>query len=337
MDRNRLRSILLLLFALPSLAAFSQYDSLAYFFDKDLAPCERSRAAYVGFGVKQNGLIHFTNYTHPGGLPVMEGDFTDSTLAVKDGHFIYYDASGNEESSGRYAANVKQGYWITQRNGRITDSAFYQKGNELLTVSLTYHSSGRLATRLVINNQQDKKEFTHWYEDGTPQSMSVWVGGTGDRTNYNEDGTVYSIDTYEKGRIVSSRYYRKDGTEMDAKEVKQVQKQAAGGLRQKMDQMKAKAEETQPSFPGGSAGLRSFFEKNLQFPQSFLNQVQPGETITISFSLKETGYPYDVKVLNFENFDLQRAVTLVVEKMPKWNMKGHKNFGPINYTLTIHR
>ncbi|SRR5260221_13188210 len=79
---------------LTATIVFSQKDSIAYFFDKDFNSCKQENLIYIGFGVKENRMIKFTNYIGATGMLVMEGYFTDSTLAVKQGLFTYYDDSG---------------------------------------------------------------------------------------------------------------------------------------------------------------------------------------------------------------------------------------------------
>jgi len=69
----------------------AQHDSLIYLFDKNFNVCAPENIFYTGIGIKENGRIHFLNYIDSTGVLTIEGFFTDSTLATREGYFIYYD------------------------------------------------------------------------------------------------------------------------------------------------------------------------------------------------------------------------------------------------------
>src|SRR5260221_14708483 len=94
MKATAFRFFLLALSIEYSSTAFCQSDSLIYFFDKDYNYCKKDDLIYIGFGIKENGKIKFISYVNLTGIPTIEGYYTDSTLAIKDGSFTFYDSLG---------------------------------------------------------------------------------------------------------------------------------------------------------------------------------------------------------------------------------------------------
>jgi antitoxin component YwqK of YwqJK toxin-antitoxin module len=328
------------LFLLKTSMASCQTDSLVYFFDKDYNFCKAESLVYVGIGIKEKGMIKFSNYINATGILVSEGYFTDSTLAVKEGVFIFYDSLGYKVSEGGFYKNKEEGPWLEWKQSRLndtiyklSDSSYYENGHLISRVSFQYHSNDRLSSRNFQDYQKKIKDISMWDDKGTLTSKVFWIDGTGDQTFYYENGNIKSISHSQKGKHTSTKQYNEDGSEMSKQELKKREEDFAN----RMKEIRQTAEKNQPRFPGGSAGFISYLEHHIKFPESFLNQIQPGEKIKISFRLNQDGFAYDIEVLEFENYDLQQAVANAFKNMPAWNMNGHKKFGPITYMLNVSR
>lgn len=77
--------------------------------------------------------------------------------------------------------------------------------------------------------------------------------------------------------------------------------------------------EVYPSFPGGSKGLQSYFDKNLQYPADASNDGVEG-TVNILFTVDETGKLSNAHVSgNKLGYGLDEEALRVVNSMPAWN------------------
>ncbi|MEO8406609.1 MAG: hypothetical protein ABI480_18500 [Chitinophagaceae bacterium] len=328
------RLLLIAVVSSPGISSYSQSDTLFYFFDKDGNTSPSKTAAYVGFGIREKGQIRFTNYTVPEGLPVMEGYFTDSTLAVKNGYYKSFDPPGYIEEEGVYKKNSKEDYWLHwNKNGQVEDSDFYQHGNLLLNIALVYNNFGVTVNRIATNDVQAKKEFTDWYDNGELKMATTWIDGDGEGYHYYNDGKLEGVDTYEKGKITKSVYYKKDGTLMTADETATIKRQELDKANRRFEEMQ-QASVKEPSFPGGNDGFWAFLNENMRIPSSIFNHL-PDRSIKLSFMLNKEGHAEDIKIINNGSYDIRSSVVDVLSKMPNWNMKGLKSYGPLTYIFKL--
>ena len=336
------RSLVLASALLLTSLCYCQKDSMVYFFDKDYASCKKEDLKYVGFGVKEKGGIKFTCFVGATGVLTTEGFFSDSTLAVKQGLFRYYDDAGYKISEGRYKDNKEDGVWLGWHHGDanfndssyyLNDSSYFENGETVTQVSFNYYANGVLLSRYFSDYRKKIKDITTWNEQGQIRSKAFWANDTGDETWFYPNGNIYSVTISKKGKVISKKYFNVDGQEMTRTEVKNADR----NFENQLQNLKKEAQESQPYFPGGAAGFRSYMEKHVQFPPDFLRQLPLGETVRISFKLNQSGFAYDIKVLEFQNFDLQNAIINAFKYMPAWDMKGRKDFGPIVYALTVSR
>jgi antitoxin component YwqK of YwqJK toxin-antitoxin module len=333
---NLITSRLLLIAVLSSLtiSSFSQSDTLFYFFDKSGKSCKSKNAAYVGFGIKEDGQIRFANYIVPEGLPVMEGRFTDSTLEIKNGHFKSYDPPGYLTEEGAYKKNSKEGYWIRwNKNGQVEDSEFYQHGNLLLSIKSWYNDYGVRTGRLAKNDVQGKKEQTNWYDNGNLKLASTTIQEEGESAHYDEDGALTSVDTYEKGQITASKYYKKDGTQLTDEEVALMKKDAQAKLDEQLRQIEREAF-NKPTFPGGQDAFWGYVNENIRIPSSVFDHL-PDRTVRVSFMLNKNGQAEDIQFVDNGSSDIRRTFVDVLNKMPRWDMKGHQSYGPLKYIFNL--
>ncbi|RYF83317.1 MAG: hypothetical protein EON98_10420 [Chitinophagaceae bacterium] len=140
--------------------------------------------------------------------------------------------------------------------------------------------------------------------------------------NYHSNGNLASTTEFdEKGKPVATRYFNIDGAELNKKQFDNL-----------LAKQKAEAEINNPQFPSGPEGLNSFIKNN------FIKTVQAGSKgysgeIKVEFYLDEKG-----RVVNFRTTELSdplvdNSLKMLFNKMPSWNMKGHKTWGPVYYTI----
>lgn len=280
------------------------------------------------------------NYIDSTNVLTIDGFFTDSTLATRDGYFTYYDNLGLKLLEGNFHNNREDGLWLTWDGQRIkdttlkiSDSSYYNNGELVSQVSLRYHSNGKLFSRNFNDSRKKIKEIMTWDNNGNLQTNGLWVNGEGDDTRYYKNGKPKTITHFTKNNKSSSKEFAEDGHEKTKAELKAEQQK----IEEEMNSMMANAKKNIPYFPGGAAGFKSYLERRTKFPNSFLQQMSPGEKITISFHLNQDGFAYDIRTLDFQNSELQEAIENAFKNMPAWDMKGFKKFGPLTYVLNVSR
>jgi len=265
-------------FLLSATLAVAQTDSLVYFFDENYNSCKKEELKYIGFGIKQNGVIKFTCFVGQTGILTTQGYFIDSTLAVKQGLFTYYDDSGYKISEGTYENNNEDGVWLGWHHGDLqfndssyylNDSSYFENGDRVTQVSFNYHTNGIISSRYFSDYPKKIKDITTWGEDGQLRSKAFWINNTGDEKWFYPNGNIYSVSYSKKGQIISTKYYHEDGSEMTTKEFRAKEDK----MKKELQQMQSTVQEAQPYFPGGAAGFRSYMEHHVQFPADFLKQL----------------------------------------------------------------
>jgi periplasmic protein TonB len=73
-----------------------------------------------------------------------------------------------------------------------------------------------------------------------------------------------------------------------------------------------------PSFPGGELALKSFLERNIQYPEEAINDGVEG-TIKVAFEINEKGELSAIKILNKIGAGCDEEAKRVLKMMPKWN------------------
>jgi TonB family protein len=76
--------------------------------------------------------------------------------------------------------------------------------------------------------------------------------------------------------------------------------------------------EVYPAFPGGSKGLQNFFNDNLQYPETAMNDGVDGK-VDIMFTVDENGKLSNPQVMGDKlGYGLDEEALRVINKMPAW-------------------
>jgi antitoxin component YwqK of YwqJK toxin-antitoxin module len=256
------RYIFVLTVVLSSGYCFSQNDTVTYYLDQNQRLCVKEKAVYVAKGAYENEKFKLSYFEFATGKLVSEIRYTDLTLAVKDGLFAEYDEEGHVLTKGIYVNNKEEGCWLRWNRGHLIDSIIFENGMSVFSLSFSYNQDEILESRILNDSRTKTLEITSYDVDGNLSRNTKWIGGTGDQIYYYPNGQVKTIEKYKDKKIVSIEHYLPDGTKISEKEFKKQQEKIMADFRKQM-------EEKSPSFPGGNAGFRSFFEKNFRTPQSF--------------------------------------------------------------------
>ncbi len=96
------------------------------------------------------------------------------------------------------------------------------------------------------------------------------------------------------------------------------------------------AVEQDPQFPGGTAALYDFLQKNLVYPPIAAENGVQG-TVTVRFVVKKDGSVGEAKILRSKDPELDKEALRVVKKLPKF-IPGKMNGYAVNvwFTLPVH-
>lgn len=309
-----------------------QSNNLLYYFDNDMNITADSSASYLGYGVREKGKIRFSTFHLPDNMIVMKGYFTDSTLAVKDGLFTYYDSLGFATSEGIYKDDLEEGYWLIWKD-RLSDSVYYEKGVKVNQVKLTYHPGTELlASRTFMVYKAMTSEILQWDTTGRLISKAIWMKGDGETYTYHPNGKIKEIKRTPAGEKPSSFYFNETGEDI----TKQVRKDKS---KDEPDFSGWPNGGDKPVYPGGREEFFDFIKRNLkftatQFAVSSYGRSSSSVFITISFMLDKSGNAKNVEVKGVVP-DMAGEVASLIGRMPSWKMNGLKSYGPINISLNI--
>ena len=185
---------------------------------------------------------------------------------------------------------------------------------------------GILTSRILNDSKTKISEVTAFDDEGKLVRFAKWINGNGDQVYFDPSGAVKSIEKYENNKMVSTKYYNPDGSEISENKSKKKEEKTAISI----DQVVRGA----PSYPGGSAGFESFFRRNFKPPPSLGREVF-SEVVTVTFSLDKAGFANNIRVSGASNRDIEIEVMTVFRRMAAWNMNGYQSFGPITYTISL--
>lgn len=310
--------------------SFCQKDSVTMYFDTNGDLCEKANAFYIAKGVRDNNGVRLSFFIILTNTRVMESGYTDTTLSVKNGHFVLYEDDGVRLiKKGHYTDNKEDGYWLSWKD-RLTDSTYYEQGVAIRKVSFTYHGeSGKIASRTVDDTRNNKGETLCWDTSGLLVSKTLRINSDEETHFYYTNGKIKEIERRPFGQQPSSKYYSQSGKDITKQILKEKEQNEeilsdwpTGG--------------DKPAFPGGRKEFFDFIFRNLKFSPGYTNTVYVGRStmINISFMLDHAGNAKDITVKGVVH-DMEVEVISLIRRMPSWKMNGLKSYGPIRFSINI--
>jgi antitoxin component YwqK of YwqJK toxin-antitoxin module len=162
--------LLLSVILLNHLSSFSQAKYL-YYFDNDINLVKKSKAVFDGIGVYNNGVLELKITDAKSNHLLLIQHFTDSSLQVSNGLFVtYYPYSDylpmKKEWEGNYLLGQKDGAWRKWNlNGKILDSAYFEKGDQVFDIQYTYDTDGKLMLQTIRNSSNPEKVTTVYIDE----------------------------------------------------------------------------------------------------------------------------------------------------------------------------
>lgn len=315
-----------------SISVFSQETKIFnYYFDNNLNFTDESKAIYTGIGTPLQGLIRMECRNKLNKL-VLLAWFTDSTLITNQGLFQSFFENGNKEVEGNYNNGKEDGIWKKWDNvGYIIDSSIYKSGTIVFKSTYEYYENHIMSNHYLEDNLNNMKQNYLYDTTGTITKEEKIDKELAYSKEYKE-GKLITYTAYKNGNIIGQNRYKPDGSVMTKKDFYEAEKQSA----KKIEIMQKEFEKNLPEYPGGSNGFNNYIEKRLIYNGSLKDDIRVIQQIKFSFMLNEQGHPYDIKMLDFTNADLDALFRNILEHMPAWKMKGLKQYGPVIKAFKIH-
>ena len=260
----------------------------------------------------------------------MTGYYLANYLQRENGLFEYYFPDGTLRQKGHYHEGARTSVWRTwDENGRLIDSVFFDNGIPKMSTRY-YYNLNDILTGYSYNDPENKKKIhISYYEDGTINNQSEFIGKSGQFKRYSPDGKLVEIAVFDDNGIRAlHRYFREDGTEISEKTYMKEQQK-------RLDEMIIKLKASRPEFKGGGFSFAAFVQRSLKLPDNFKNIYHNMESIRFSFTLDEKGRAENLKLISPFDIGLEKAIDNMLRVMPSWDMKGLKSYGPITQTINL--
>lgn len=270
----------------------------------------------------------------------MTGAFRDPKLEEKTGQFVYFYASGQQSSAGKYIDGKKDGVWIDWHpNDQKEAEGVYQNGEregkwlfwntagriisegEYIKGKFTgrwenLHDNGKVSSTGNYVDGKAEGKWEGWYANGQPDYVAIYKSGKlhGSGTWYYRNGRKSAEEVYQDGEKISGTYWDLLGNDVTGK----VKEQAM------------------PEYPhGGIAGLMKYFRSELVYPKKARRKGIEGR-VKVRFVVGMDGNIIDPVVTESVDPLLDEEAVRVISGMPKW-IPGIQHNRPVQvyYTLPV--
>ncbi len=175
-----------------------------YYFDKDFNVASKSKAVFLGKGLKEDGLLRLDYFVAGRNGMLMSEHFTDSTLQVLNGQSVVYHADGKISKKGNYVNNKKEGIWQSWDTlGLKTDSLFYMNDRPYTTANFGYNKMHKMDYSSITDSLADTLQVVAYNEKGELSSHVFFKGNKG------------TLTTYEAGKATVENLYTRQESEAD--------------------------------------------------------------------------------------------------------------------------
>lgn len=186
-----MKFFLVSILSFASLFAISQSKVFVYYFDGELNPVQKEKAAITGRGIKtEKGItVNFSNNQTKKVFNI--SDYSDSTLSVLNGKNIDYYENGKVKRSETYNNNVLNGATIKWDSaGLLIDSIIYANDKMQSKTRYEYDFSGKMSRRIFTDSVKNTYTDIFFGVSGKKTSEVNFTGNKGVWKYYNTDGSV---------------------------------------------------------------------------------------------------------------------------------------------------
>lgn len=180
-----------------------------FFYSENGKPISEESYMYDKGIKKKNGLFRFFNKE---GVLIDEVNYKDDLF---DGQGkLFYD-NGNLKQIANYKKGESVGMVTIYKENKpnVLDGTGKLKNNNVIGEWTYYHEDGK-TIETKGSYDDNGKQIGLWqsfYKNGKVKAQSTYVNGKreGERTLFNEDGTVSKTEQYSKGELVSDQKSKK--------------------------------------------------------------------------------------------------------------------------------
>lgn len=182
---------ILILTLITSLSASSQSKVFVYYFDAELNPAAKEKAAITGRGVKTETGVTVSFLNNQTKKVFNVSGYSDSSLSILHGKNIDYYDNGKVKRSETFSNNVLNGPAIKyDSTGLLIDSIIYDNEKMLNKTRYEYDFSGKMNRKTFTDSV--KNIYTDIFLGATGKKTSEvnFTGNKGVWKYYNTDGSV---------------------------------------------------------------------------------------------------------------------------------------------------
>ena len=163
----------------------------------------------VSEGTKKFGKFYF-EYTNLYDQVISEGHYHGDH---KEDQWKYYSDYGLPTVVENYNkdGNLEGEYLDYHLNGKLSARYNYKDG-ERDGYYVTYHKNGEKASEGWYVEGREESFYNSYYSNGKPSVSAYYLNDelNGERKNYNPDGSLYKIETFDEGVLTDMAFYYED-------------------------------------------------------------------------------------------------------------------------------
>ena len=324
-------SILLVLFLLKTSISISQSDTLWVGYNEYLEHVTDTSIKFFGGYLKSGKGWEMILKNLQKTIILMRGYYSDSTFTNKNGRFEYFYDNGSPKANEFYELNKPVGIWVKwDENSMPIDSSIYENGELKTEIEYGYTNKDLIIMYSFDDKKNKRSLLKYYFTDGKIKNETELLNEKAiDEKLYYQNGQLSSERKYDtKGKQISIKRFTENGEEISEKDYKKEQKKSLEDLE------KIIAKE-RPEFKGGWGAFQTYVQQNLVIPRNLIQESGALEKVTISFYLNEFGKAEKIQLQGINDSDLLRNVERMLERMPAWDMKGKKSYGPVTTSINF--
>jgi TonB family protein len=241
----------------------------------------------------------------------MQALYEDAACKSVNGYAFYYHPNGRPSTLGRMLHNKQQGICVRYySNGMMADSAMYHNGIPAGS-RIMWHRNGYMSDSIVHVNDSMNVHYS-WFDNGSISFAGYLLKEKkhGKWKYFHRNGSLAGELVFDKGEIVSVKYYNDDGTGQ-------------------ADTSRANSDAVFKN--GGTAGWAKYMEKNLYWPPGFAIKNTNRVVVVVSFVVDEEGRVQDAEVTVPFHKEFDSIALRIIKNSPAWKPAIAQNRKVKNY------
>jgi TonB family protein len=290
------RAIVAILLLLTATTTFAQ--KIEKYYDYQWRLTDVAHARFYSLLEKNDSGWHCRDYYVRDASLQFEGWYADSTRKTEEGKFEYDYPDQTTEIKGGFLHGKWQGPRIVYHpNGKMADSAVYDKGNAIGT-SMAWFPNG-YPSDSSFHNADGSGIQLKWFDNGNPSSAGLMATGlkkNGKWKFFHKNGQLSALELYDNGKLVDKQYFDEAGKPM----------------------LDTTNRDRPATYKAGMTAWLEYLGKHLHYPKGFVITNSDQAVVVIKMTVDEDGKIKDafVRVPFYPDFD--KIALDVISKAPRW-------------------